>query len=125
MNAQNIIDSFKKTFPGKRIVCIPEHNPSEIICEIDPSSLHPSYSKAFAAIKRSRPHYHKIARETYKVKEGVLKLHIDSDTLTLMPGESHTVLPLQVHFAEGDFTIVDVYSEYGWTPEDHYLVEDQ
>ncbi|HSH55914.1 MAG TPA: cupin domain-containing protein [Candidatus Limnocylindrales bacterium] len=123
MQLDEIINYFKQTYPDKKIVLLPEKEPKEIICEVDPSFLHPEYNHAIAAIKSSEPHYHKHTVETYKVLRGKLKLNVDGGQVELREGEEYTTTPEQIHFAEGDFTLVAVDSKPGWTPEDHFLVE--
>lgn len=122
MIAQEVIDYFKKTYPGKNIVCLPEEGPTEIICEIDPSSEHPEKNVAIAAIKQSAPHYHKKAVEEYEVVKGTLKITVDDKVTTLQKGETCVIKPPSVHSASGDFSLVKVTSHPGWAPEDHFLV---
>jgi hypothetical protein len=45
---QEVLDYFEKKYPGKTIVMLPEDNPTEIICEIEPSSEHPVFSNDLA-----------------------------------------------------------------------------
>lgn len=122
MTAREVLDHFKRTYPGKNIVCLPEDNPTEIICEVDPSSEHPEYNVAIAAIKQSAPHHHLEATETYKVLDGDLELIVDGESIKLSKGDTHDIKPPQVHSARGNFTIVEVSSMPGWTAEDHILV---
>lgn len=119
--AKEIIDSFTADYPGKNIISLPEDDPTEIICEIDPTPEHAEYNVAIAAIKASAPHFHKLAEEIYEVLEGELTLQIGDDTIHLEPGESHTIKPGIIHSAKGDFTLVQVTSRPGWTQEDHIL----
>lgn len=122
MTAQEALDYFKQNHPGKNVVCLPEDSPTEIICEIEPSSEHPEYNVAVAAIKQSAPHRHLKASETYKVLDGDLELIVDGKAIKLSKGDTHVIRPPQVYSARGDFTIVEVSSKPGWTPEDHILV---
>jgi len=122
MNITKALEYFKTHYPGKNILQLPEEDPAEIICETDPSSLHPGFSTAITAIRKSQPHFHKVMVETYTVNKGQLKLTVDGKKLTLNEGDEYTIQPNQVHSAEGDFTIVLVESKPGWTPDDHFLV---
>lgn len=122
MKATEVIRYFSETYPGKNIVCLPEDDPNEIICEVDPSVEHPEYNKAIAAIHKSEPHYHKEAVETYHVLRGELHLFVNEVEHILKPGDVFVVHPNEVHYAVGDFTLVEVDSEPGWTPDDHYLM---
>lgn len=121
MTESEVLDYFAKKYPSKNIVKLPEDNPQEIICEIDPTAKHPGYNVAIAAIRQSVPHHHNHAVETYEVMQGKLALTIDDDTVHLRQGDTYTVFPPQVHSAKGDFMLVKVRSEPGWTPEDHIL----
>jgi len=122
MGFQEVVDYFKKEYPDKNIVSLPQEDPAEIICEIEPAQNHPSYSKAVAAILKSKPHYHKQSAETYRVIKGELSLYVDGQCISLAEGETHLVRPGQTHYAEGNFTLVEVSSSPGWTLGDHYLV---
>jgi quercetin dioxygenase-like cupin family protein len=121
MTATEAIEHFEKAYPGKDIIAMPQANPTEIICEIDPTSEHPEVNIAMAAITESKPHYHNKATETYEVVKGDLELFVDGVRMLLQQGSVHIVAPKQVHYAKGNFTIVKVTSRPGWTPEDHIL----
>lgn len=123
MTEQEVLAYFAEKYPGKNIVKLPEENPQEIICEIDPTANHPGYNVAIAAIKQSVPHHHDHAVEMYEVIKGALVLTVDEDTVHLSEGDTFTVFPPQVHSAKGDFTLVKVRSEPGWTAEDHVLTD--
>jgi isopentenyldiphosphate isomerase/mannose-6-phosphate isomerase-like protein (cupin superfamily) len=121
MTAQDVIAYLQKEYPGKEIVCLPDKNPTEILCEIEPSTDHADYSVAVAAIKSSAPHHHNKSVETYEVIKGELELYVDGKMHQLAGGESYTIQPSQIHYAKGDFTLVKVTSHPGWTLEDHIL----
>ncbi len=36
MNKQQIMQQLREQYPGKEIICLPEEDPTEIICEIGP-----------------------------------------------------------------------------------------
>lgn len=122
MTEDEVLNYFQENYPGKNIIMIPDGNPSEIICEVDPSSEHPKFNRAVAAIKESEPHYHKYAVEKYKVIIGELKLNVDGQVIKLKEGDEYTIEPGKMHSAEGNFTIVQVDSEPGWNKDDHFLV---
>lgn len=44
MNAEKIIDELSQKYPGKKIIKNDKENPTEILCEIDPSAEHPESS---------------------------------------------------------------------------------
>ncbi len=122
MNAQKIIEKLKQQYPGKAVICLPEENPSEIICELEPTSEHSEKSIALAVVGKSALHYHKQSTEIYEVLRGVLTLSIDGIEHILKEGERITINPGQVHSAKGIEVWFLTYGEPGWTPEDHILV---
>jgi len=122
MNHKKIIDRFKKEYPGKNIVLNDKKNPTEIICEKDPASDHSAYATAIVAIEKTTPHFHKRTAEIYYVLEGELELVIGGEKKRLKAEEFAVVPPETVHSATGNEALVLVYSEPGWTVEDH-LVE--
>jgi len=118
-----IIARLKREYPGKNIVCNPDDNPTEILCEIEPSNKHHEYSEAIAYINSSLPHRHLKATETYRVESGNLTIYLDGVVKTVSEGQSVVIKPEVIHWAEGDWTRVWVRSEPGWTLEDHLLVD--
>jgi mannose-6-phosphate isomerase-like protein (cupin superfamily) len=119
MTAQEIIEYFKKTYPDKNILALPEDNPTEVICEIDPTTDHPNYDVAIAAIKESEPHFHLQSIEVYEVLDGELELSVGDKIIKLNKGDKYIINPPLVHSAKGNFTLVKATSKPGWTPEDH------
>jgi len=122
MIVSEIVNSLRREFPGRKIVCRPHDNPTEIICEVDSADRHLFYSSAIAVIDQSAPHLHRISKEVYEVVEGHLLLFVDSEEIALGGGSTFTVLPGQVHWARGNSTKVRIFSAPGWTAEDHVPV---
>ena len=123
MNASIIIAILKTKHPGCTIIKNDEQNPTEIICEIEPSTDHPEYSTAIAVIDRSLPHYHNRSTETYEVIDGELVVTVDGKEYTLKKGETFVIKPKSIHSAKGNETVVKVISKPGWTFEDHIIVK--
>lgn len=121
MNANKIISTFEKMYPGKVVIKNPQAHPTELLCEVEPTSKHPNYSVAIAVIDKSTPHSHKLVSETYTVIRGTLTLHANDDVITLKRNESYTIEPGVIHWAEGDETWVECLSTPGWAKEDHIL----
>lgn len=121
MNSKKIIIDLNQEFPDRKIIAIPEQNPLEIICEIDPSLGHPEKSIAIAVVDESEPHYHLKSRETYIIEKGKLILTVDGKEHLLEKGQVFVVEPSKLHFAKGSATRVRIESVPGWTKEDHYL----
>lgn len=122
MNVKKIVKALEKKYPGKNIVRNPQDNPTEILCEIEPSSEHPERSLAIAVIDNIQPHYHKETEEVYEVTKGILNLFVDNKKYVLKVGDSFTIKPGLVHWAKGDETWFKVSSKPGWIFEDHILV---
>lgn len=122
MHAQKVIDELKKQYTFKKIVQNDKTNPTEIICEVEPTSEHPEYSVAIAVIDSSNTHYHTKATETYTVLKGILTIVKDGIEHTLKEGRSLVIRPGEVHQAKGNETLVHVSSNPGWTREDHIVV---
>mgnify|MGYP001590140962 CR=1 FL=1 len=121
MNISRILQELKMRYPGKNIVQNDSASPTEIICEIDPTTDHPNYSVAVAIIDKSKLHYHRKLTETYAVLEGELIVKKDGISHHLKKGESFVISPGEVHEAKGNATWVKVTSRPGWSIEDHYL----
>lgn len=121
MNVGKVVEKLQEKYPGKKIIKNDEDNTTEILCEVDPSSDHHQYSLAIAVIDKSAPHTHKKSKETYKVTKGKLALYINGKKHELSEGEKLVIKPGQTHWAEGDETWIECYSEPGWTFEDHIL----
>ncbi len=118
-----ILNQLKKLYPEKAIFSFPKDQPTEIICEVESTSLHPEFSKAVAIIDQSAPHVHYQTTETYTIINGELDLFIDGEKHHLSKGESYEIKPGQVHYAIGRETWVECVSRPGWIKEDHFLVE--
>lgn len=122
MNKQSILSQLKEQYPGKKILSLPEDNPTEFLCEIEPTSDHPEYSVAIAIIDKSSPHVHHQTTETYKVIKGKLTVYKNDQSFELNEGSTLVITPGEVHWAQGDETWVECLSEPGWTSEDHILI---
>ncbi len=122
MNTVGVIKELEEKYPGKKIVKNNKDNPSEIICEVEPSSEHPEYSKAIAVIDKSITHFYKQTTEVYKVIQGELVLFLNGKKTILHKGEECSIKPWTIHWAEGNATWVEVSSTPGWIPNDHILL---
>lgn len=122
MNIHRIIPQLKHQYPGKEIIYNPPDNPTEIICEIEPTSEHPERSVAIAVAGKSKPHFHKKSTEVYEIVRGTLFLFKDGEKHILYEGERMTIIPGTIHSAEGDECWFLTYSKPGWTAGDHIIV---
>jgi mannose-6-phosphate isomerase-like protein (cupin superfamily) len=123
MNIPGVIEELKKKYPGKKILLNNRQNCTEIVCDIDPAPLHPSFSEAMYVIDKSDPHFHSVSKETYKVEKGVLSLVVDGRQYVLNVGQSLVIEPGQAHHATGSETWVKVTSKPGWKKSDHKLAK--
>lgn len=124
MSLDEVLKYFAEKYPNAQLSKLPENNPTEILCEVDPTAGHPGYSIAVAAISSSAAHFHKVAQEDYEVIRGTLLMQIGDDIKTVYEREKVTIPAGQVHFASSvdGFALVSVVSRPGWTPQDHFLV---
>jgi len=104
MNARQVKSDLESQYPHKKIIFLPPDNPTEIICEIDPASEHPSHSRIIAVIDKSATHLHKVSTESYTVLKGELNLFLNGQKKALKQGESYQIKPWTIHWAEGNET---------------------
>jgi len=92
------------------------------VCEVEPVKDHPEYDRAVEVIISSKPHKHLKMTQYYKVLNGNLNLHLDDKTVVLHAGDTYTINPGIIHWATSDDECwVELYSEPGWTKEDHIV----
>jgi mannose-6-phosphate isomerase-like protein (cupin superfamily) len=125
MNTTQIIKELKSRYPGKSIILNPPENPSEIICEIEPTSDHEKSSTALVVVDKSKQHYHKKSVEIYEALKGTLTIYINGEKYIINEGEKLTIEPNVIHYVEGNESWFLTYSKPGWTIEDHILVNDE
>ena len=97
MNSEELINKLNKEFPGRAVIPNDKTAPTEIICEVEPSTEHADYSLAIAYIKKSEPHRHIKAVETYEVEDEKLDLFLDGIKKTLNVGQSYIINPGVIH----------------------------
>ncbi len=122
MNTNKILKELENLYPGKKIVKNPEDNPTEILCETEPTEEHADYSVFVAIIDKTLPHYHEHTKEVYEVAKGTLTVMKGKKEFYLIPGDSLTIIPGEIHSAKGQETWIKVTSYPGWTKEDHILI---
>lgn len=122
MNKEKIVRKLQQKYPKGKIICLPEENPTEIICELDAAENNPQKSIAISIIDKSLPHVHKKITKIYKVIEGSLKVHLHAKIVELQKGDIITIVPNTIHWAEGNETWIEVVATPRWTNEDHILV---
>lgn len=122
MNWQKIKQELEEKHPDKNIMMLPQDNPTEILCEIDPPEEHPDYSIAISVIEKSDEHFHKTITEEYEVVKGTVNLFIDGGKKTLSVGDKVIIKPGVKHWAESNSGWVKVTARPAWTQEDHILI---
>lgn len=125
MDIIKIVAELKTKYPGKNIIVDKDKDFEEIIVEIEPTKDHSERSLALAVVGKSKPHFHKISTEIYEVIKGTLTLYIDGKKYLLKQGEKMTILPAQVHSAEGNEVWFLTHSTPGWTFEDHIVLSEE
>lgn len=119
MNTKKIIEEIKKQYPGKNIAPNREKDPTEILVEVEPATNHPEYSIAISVVDKTEVHLHHKTAEIYQVIKGTLTLVKNGRSTVLKEGEVDIIKPGEAHYAIGTETWVRVYSEPGWTAQDH------
>ena len=118
-----ILNMLKVKYPGKEAFDL-DGRGLHFVCEVEPVIDHPDYDRAIEVIIQSKPHKHLKMTQYYTVISGNMELHIGDKTIHLHPGDKYTIAPGSVHWAiSNDECLVELYSEPGWTKEDHIVVE--
>ncbi|QQS38635.1 cupin domain-containing protein [Candidatus Woesebacteria bacterium] len=123
MEAKKIISELKILYPGKKIYVDDLLHTGEVICELESRELNPQRSVYIAVIDKKITHYHRQSQEVIEVIKGNLIINVEGREHTITPGRSFTIMPGQIHFAQGNSTWIKVTSIPGMSPEKHVLVE--
>lgn len=124
----DVLIEILRRYPDAQIKTIPRgaKYPSEFIVVPEPTENHPEWSMGVSYVQSSRRHYHEKTRELYVVEQGEIDLFIGSESLVLGPGNWHEVPENTVHWVcatlKCAYAIVRIYSNPGWTLQDHHLV---
>jgi mannose-6-phosphate isomerase-like protein (cupin superfamily) len=121
--SKRILSQLREKYPGKKAFDL-DGRGKHFACEIEPTQEHPEYDRAIEVIISSQPHKHLKTTNYYTVISGTLELHVENKTIILKPGDSYTVEPGKIHWAKSDNECwAEIYSEPGWTKEDHIPVD--
>ena len=123
MDIQRIIEKLETLYSHKAAIELPAPDVTELVCEVEPASDHPHYSRSIVVIDQTKAHFHRKTREIYTVLKGKLTLWINGVKHELRQGQKMEIQPGEVHFAKGKETWIECFSEPGWTKEDHFVVE--
>lgn len=121
--AARILRTLKDKYPGKKAYDL-DGRALHFVCEVEPQHEHPEYDRAVEVIIKSKPHKHHKMTQDYTILSGNLELHVDDKVLKLHSGDKYTIHPEQIHWAVSeDECWLEIYSQPGWTAEDHIVVE--
>src|SRR5210317_2255123 len=101
MDTKKVTKKLNQRYPGKSVIVSDPSNPTELICETEPTENHPDWSEVIAVVDSIRPHYHKILTETYEVLKGELFLYLDKKKKVIVKGQKAIIKPNIIHWAEG------------------------
>ena len=116
MNVEQVVNQLKHNYPNRKIIRVPEGNPTEIICETSPGN-----GIAIAVIDRSALHRHERIKESYIVLQGDLRVIVNGEETLLRKNDTFEILPGKIHYAIGNETWVKVTSSPPWSISDHIL----
>jgi mannose-6-phosphate isomerase-like protein (cupin superfamily) len=120
--SERIIAELNRRYPQASAYALGD-SATHFVSEIEPSKDHPEYDRAIEVILKSKPHKHNKMTQSYKVLSGTLALQVEDQVIHLKPGDTYVVKPGLVHSAEStDECWLEIYSEPGWTAEDHIVV---
>jgi len=121
--SERILEQLREKYPGKKTFDL-DGSGEHFVCEVEPTNEHPEYDRAVEVIIESKPHKHLKMTQYYTILSGTLKLHVDNEVKVLKPGDKYAIHPDKVHWATSDNECwLEIYSEPGWTAEDHIVVE--
>ncbi len=114
IDIQNVRAELEDAYPGCNIVVIADKR--EVIAEV-------SEGIAIAVIERSSPHFHLSMQEVYRVQRGILYVACEGKGYVLRVGDTLTIEPGQVHYAQsaGDPAWIEVESTPPWSIDDHFV----
>ncbi|MFC1600620.1 hypothetical protein ACFL25_00915 [Patescibacteria group bacterium] len=120
--SDRILRRLKKKYPNTKSYDL-DGRGKHFVCEIEPVDEHPEYDRAIEVMISTRPHKHLKMTQYYTIIFGNLDLYIDDKVIKLKTGDKYTVATGKVHWAKSNGECwLEIYSEPGWTKEDHILV---
>jgi mannose-6-phosphate isomerase-like protein (cupin superfamily) len=119
---KRILNQLKERYPQAKAYDL-DGRGMHFVCEVESVDDHPEYDRAVEVIIESKPHKHLKMRQNYTILSGALELHYGDKTEMLQPGDKYVIEPGNKHWAKSPTECwVEIYSEPGWTKEDHILV---
>ena len=118
-----ILTQLNEKYPGKAAYDL-DGRGLHFVCEVEPVTEHPEYDRAVEVMISTRPHKHLKMTQYYTVLSGRIELHLGDEIIQLNAGDKYIIKPGTVHWARSDNEAwVELYSEPGWTKEDHLIVQ--
>ena len=123
--SKRILTLLEEKYPGTTVYDL-DGRAEHFLSEVEPVTDHPEYDRAVEVIILSKPHKHLKMTQYYTVISGTLELHVASKVVILKPGDKYTIPKNTVHWAKSNHECwVEIYSEPGWTKEDHIVVNNE
>lgn len=120
---ERILKQLRKKYPDCKSYDL-DGRGKHFVCEVEPVHEHPEYDRAIEVMISTKPHKHLEMTQYYKIISGNLDLYVNDKVIKLKAGDKYAVTPNKVHWAKSDGECwLEIYSEPGWTKEDHVLVE--
>lgn len=121
--SERILNQLRSKYPGKATFDL-DGRKEHFVCEIEPTKDHPQYDRAIEVIISSQPHKHLKMTQYYTILSGSLNLYLNGEKVILKQGDTYTIKPNVVHWANSDGECwLEIRSEPGWTKEDHITVK--
>jgi len=121
--SKRILNSLREKYPGKKAYDL-DGRGLHFVCELEPSSESQGFDRAVEVIIESKPHKHLKTTQQYTILSGDLEFHVGNNVLNLHSGDKYTVAPGDVHWGKSiNECWAEIYSQPGWTKEDHINVD--
>lgn len=123
--SQRVLNQLRQKYPDTKVYDL-DGRGLHFLSEVEPVTEHPEFDRAVEVIISSKPHKHLKMTQYYTILHGILNLYVDDELIILKQGDKYTVEPEVIHWAESDNECwVEIYSEPGWTEEDHIVVSQE
>lgn len=122
MDARQVTRELRRKFPHATILSNGGEDTTELICEVESVFEHSEFNRIVAVIDRIPGNFNRRSKLTWRVLEGTLNLFPHGQRQILTIGESYTIEPYVLYWAEGDATWVEIRATPAWTIDDRRVV---